>query len=101
LNLKLITIFMLAIFPLITSAKTPWPKIVQDDYRQLCTNSLLSQKIESNKAELFCHCFAYGLSSEFGLEEYQIVREVQPNANGSEIERRLYRVMEKCANTLG
>lgn len=80
----------------ISYAQTPWPKIVIDDYHQQCTNSLISQKVKATQAQQFCSCLAGRLSNEFGVEEYQIIRNNQPKPNGSRIERRLYRVMEQC-----
>lgn len=81
-------------------AQTPWPPFVYQAYLEQCTTSLITQGAQSKKAEQFCYCITTGLSGEFGMEEYDYIRKIQPKPKGTRREQRLYKVMEKCAAAL-
>lgn len=81
-------------------AQTPWPTPVYQTYLEQCRSSLISQGADSRKSEIFCYCLATGLSGEFGMEEYEHIRRIQPNAKGNKRERRLYQVFEKCGQAI-
>ena len=81
-------------------AQTPWPEAPKLSYVDRCSESMASQGLAKNSARSYCSCIAEGMSNEFGLELYNQMMNAQPNPQGSEIERRLYKVYSGCSSML-
>jgi hypothetical protein len=81
-------------------AATPWPEGIKESYIDRCADSLSSQGLGEKVAKSYCSCIANGMNNEFGLEEYKSMMKAQPNPNGSNYDRRLYKVFSACKNYL-
>lgn len=97
---KIAGITSLSLSSCLTLAQTPWPTYVYQSYLKQCTNALVAQGADSVKAAKYCYCVTTGLSGEFGMEEYEHIRKIQPNADGTQREKRLYKVMDSCVSAI-
>ena len=97
--------FVVVLVALATSSalaadRTPWPEGAKRSYVDRCAASMSSQGLPSKTAWAYCSCVANGMSSEFGMEEYDHMMKAEPNAKGSTYDQRLYKVMSGCSSIL-
>lgn len=78
------------------TAKLAWPPGVKDAYVQHCAASVVSQGIPEVDANSSCQCFADELEREFGLGDYEAMRQAEPDSLGDHYDRRLYEVVKSC-----
>lgn len=77
-----------------------WPSGATEAYIERCGRDMVSQGMATEKAPAYCRCVAGGLEREFTREEFAAMMKAQPNPNGSEVDRRLYRVLSACNQQL-
>jgi len=80
--------------------RTPWPEGAKRSYIDRCAASMSSQGLPAKTAQAYCSCVGNGMSSEFGMEEYDQMMKAEPNAKGSTYDQRLYKVMSRCSSIL-
>jgi hypothetical protein len=80
--------------------RSPWPKGVREAYIERCSKDVVTQGLPPDNAASFCRCFAEGLAAEFGVDEYLQMMQAQPNPNGTEYDRRLYKIITSCRSYL-
>lgn len=77
-----------------------WPVAAQDAYVNRCSESMNSQGLPRENAQLYCRCFIERAEQEFGMREYDAMMKAQPDPKGSEVDRRLYDVLVACSKHL-
>jgi len=82
------------------AAKGDFPEAAKSAYVDRCGTSMNSQGFPLDKARGFCRCTIDAQEIEFGRREYDAMMKAQPNPGGSDIERRLYVVLEGCKKWL-
>ena len=80
------------------SAVGDYPEASKQAYVDRCGASMHSQGLPLEKARGFCRCMIDAQEIEFGRREYDAMMQAEPNPNGSNIDRRLYRVTNGCRN---
>jgi hypothetical protein len=65
-------------------------------YIERCSESMSSQGLPMKNAKAYCTCIANGMEAEFGLKEYDQMMKAVANPNGSEYDRRLFKVLKAC-----
>jgi len=82
------------------AAKGDFPEAAKSAYVDRCGASMNSQGLPLDKARGYCRCVIDAQEIEFGRREYDAMMKAQPNPRGSDIERRLYVVLEGCKKWL-
>ena len=77
-----------------------WPENTKYAYIDRCSKSLSSQGLSVKNAKKFCTCTTNGMEDEFGMKEYNQMMKAQPNPNGSQYDRRLFKVYMACNDYL-
>lgn len=73
-----------------------WPEKQKEAYVTRCSQQLTVGGQPIDGARRSCQCLADSLEAEFGLTEYEAMMTAQPDPNGSDVARRLYRVVTRC-----
>ena len=77
-----------------------WPTGAKLAYIDRCAESMSSQGLPMKNAKAYCTCTTNGMEAEFGMKEYDQMMKAEPNPNGGEYDRRLYKVLMACKNYL-
>jgi hypothetical protein len=77
-----------------------WPRGAKLAYIDRCAESMSSQGLPMKNAKAYCTCTTNGMEAEFGMKEYDQMMKAQANPNGSEYDRRLYKVLMACKDHL-
>ena len=91
----LMAVLSIAVTASIAEAKTgDWPTPQKEAYILRCTGDLSRQGTPD--AGRTCRCVADGMEETFGKSRYKEMMAAQPNPNGNQAERDLYRVLAGC-----
>ncbi len=82
------------------TTRLAWPRGVKEAYIERCAASMVSQGLPTVNANPYCRCLADGLEAEFGISEYEAMMQAQPDPQGDQNDRRLYRVLTSCSSHL-
>jgi hypothetical protein len=66
------------------------------DYVDLCARSLIVEGMDEGRSRESCDCLALELSSEFKRHEYEEVLGTQPDPDGDDYDRLMFRIMSHC-----
>ncbi len=80
------------------SAAGDWPETTKMAYVERCAKSMHSQGLALVKATGYCRCSIDGQEIEFGTREYAAMMKAQPNPRGSDVDRRLFKVLRSCSS---
>lgn len=75
---------------------TKWPSDMKRTYVENCTQGIVAQGMMEFWSRKYCSCLADGMENEFGVEEYDLMRQGRPNASGSPVDGRLNNVFDAC-----
>ena len=81
------------------SSATNWPAETKSLYISRCTQNIVSNGMMEYWSRKYCSCLADGMEKEFGTEEYDQMALSKPNAAGSAIDKRLYKVFDACKDS--
>jgi len=96
-RVSIITVSVLiALLSTDTYATNSWPESSKRAYIKRCGESLSSQGLEIKQANKLCSCITQGMENEFGMNEYKQMMKAEPDPNGGEYDRRLYKVFMAC-----
>jgi hypothetical protein len=93
------TIMIVQIHPTL-AAQGGWEQGTKDTYVARCNKSMLKQGLAADKATGYCRCAVDGLEVEFGKKDYDTMMRAQPNPQGSDADKRPYKVLNGCSQWL-
>jgi len=82
------------------AAQGDWEQGVKDTYVARCGKSMIKQGLAADKAAGYCGCAVDGLEVEFGKKDYDAMMRAQPNPQGTDADKRLYKVLKGCSQWL-
>ena len=82
------------------AAKGDWQQSAKDTYVARCSKSMVKQGLPADSVAGYCRCAVDGLEAEFGKKDYDAMMRAQPNPQGSDADKRLYKVLKGCSHWL-
>jgi len=82
------------------AAQGDWEQGTKDTYVSRCNKSMVKQGLAVDKAAGYCRCAVDGLEVEFGKKDYDAMMQAQPNSQGTDADKRLYKVLKGCSQWL-
>jgi hypothetical protein len=82
------------------AAQGDWQQSAKDTYVARCSKSMIKNGLPTDKATGYCRCAVDGLEVEYGKKDYDAMMRARPNPQGTDADRRLYKVLKGCSQWL-